>query len=64
MVIHSDDGGIMKLLDVPPYLLSWLVDKDRQPFKVGLLEKILLFIGCILIIVQIIFVAVKLLCQF
>jgi len=52
----------MKLLDIPLYCFSYLVDKNREPLGVGLTEKVLGFIAFILIIVQIICVAVRLLC--
>jgi len=54
----------MKLLDIPLYCFSYLADKNREPLDVGLTEKILVFIAAILIIVQIILVAVRLLCPF
>ena len=59
----TDDGWIMKLLDIPLYCLSYLVDRNQERFEVSLAKKILVFIACILIIIQVICVAAKLLLQ-
>lgn len=57
----------MKLLDMPLHCLWRFVDlvmgdKEPLPEDIGLTKKTLVFIGFILIVIQIICVAVRLLC--